>query len=302
VTARASISRRYTGNANPADDLATAVPTDGFINYPDHIQPIWTRARGTSGADTCTNCHADPARLDLRATYAGTGRLVSYEELLLGDPELDANGRPVTRLDDGVPVIVRGPALVEPMAGNAQGIARGSRLTEILFGETLKAGAAARTAHPNPPAGAPDHARLLNAAEKRLVAEWMDLGGQYFNNVTVSTSPVRRVTSLSQASFETQVLPVLNARCSSACHAPGSGSGSFARNRFILTGSVEGDYNATLAMISDTCNPAANALLVRPSTVPHPSGATGQAAAVLPTGSPDYTRISDWIRTGCPTP
>ena len=56
------------------------------------------------GANTCTTCHADPAKLDLRGTIAGTGRVVSYEELLLGDPVIDpATGLPVTRLRDGVP-------------------------------------------------------------------------------------------------------------------------------------------------------------------------------------------------------
>ena len=47
---------RYTGNANPADDLATPAPVNGLINYPQHIQPIWSRDRG---ANTCTDCHAD---------------------------------------------------------------------------------------------------------------------------------------------------------------------------------------------------------------------------------------------------
>ena len=37
VTARPSIVVRYTGNANAADDLATPAPTNGIINYPDHI-------------------------------------------------------------------------------------------------------------------------------------------------------------------------------------------------------------------------------------------------------------------------
>ena len=35
MTARAPISIRYTGNTNAADNLATAVPTNGFINYRD---------------------------------------------------------------------------------------------------------------------------------------------------------------------------------------------------------------------------------------------------------------------------
>jgi hypothetical protein len=307
VTARAPIAVRYTGNANPADDLATAVPSNGFINYPTHIAPIWTRARGVAGAQTCTGCHADPARLDLRATTAGTGRVVSYEELMLGDPVIDAaTGQPVTRLDEGVPMVVRGPALVETGAGGAVGMARSSRLTEILFGETLKAGAAARIAHPSPPASAPNHATMLNAAERRLVTEWMDLGGQYVNNP--ADGNVRPVTTLSQASFTAQVLPVLQASCATGCHAPG-GTGptpstppDFRRNRFILTGSAEGDFNATLAMISNTCMPASNYLLSRPSTTPHPAGALGQVRAVLPMGSAGYTTIANWISTGCPTP
>ncbi len=309
IAARTPITLRYTGNANPADDLVTPVPDNGVINYPQHIAPLWTRARGPGGAHTCTACHADPARLDLRGTIAGTGRMSSYEELLMGDPLLDADGNPVTRLEDGVPVVQRGPALVVTSSGaaNTAGQARKSRLTEILFGETLLAGSTARTEFPTPPGTAPDHATLLNAAEKRLVVEWMDLGGQYYNDPFDGASGVRTVTTLSQASFEAQVHPILRQRCASACHQPvGSNSApagsNFRENRYVLTGDAEGDYNVTLSMISNTCSPAQNALLARPSTVPHPAGATGQTTAVLPAGTPAYNRIASWIRSGCPTP
>jgi hypothetical protein len=305
VTARPSIIVRYTGNANAADDLATPAPTNGIVNYPDHIQPLWTRDRG---ANTCTNCHSDPTKLDLRANVAGTGRLVSYEELLVGDPVIDqATGLPVTRLEDGVPVVVRNAALVEPMAGSAEGITRSSRLGEILFGEQLKSSAEARAAHPNPPAGAPDHATLLSAAEKRLVTEWMDLGGQYFNNPSASNSPVRTVTALSRSAFDASVYPVIQANCV-ACHQPTGNAGaaqsgqSYLRNRYVLTGDAEGDYNVTLTMISNACNAASNALLARPSTLPHPAGAVGQTTAVLPAGSAGYNAIASWISTGCRTP
>jgi hypothetical protein len=308
VTARPTITVRYSGNANTADDLATAVPTNGVINYPDHIQPLWTRDRG---ANTCTNCHSDTAKLDLRATLAGTGRLVSYEELLVGDPVIDpVTGQPVTRLEDGVPVLVRNSPLVDNMAGNALGMTRASRLGEIMFGEQLKASAAARTAHPNPPATAPDHSTLLNAAEKRLMTEWMDLGGQYFNNVSASNSPVRTATPLSRSAFDASVYPVIRANCV-ICHQPTGNAGaaqtgqSYLRNRYILTGDAEGDYNVTLTMISNACNAstvASNALLQRPSTVPHPAGAVGQTAAVLPVGSAGYNAIANWISTGCSTP
>jgi hypothetical protein len=303
VQARTAVALRYAGNASAADDLATLAPTGGVINYPDHIAPLWSRARGTNGANTCTSCHTDPLKLDLRSTFGGTGRMVSYDELLIGDPVLDANGQPQTRLEEGVPVIVRGPALVEPMVGGADGIARSSRLTEILFGETLKAGAAARTAHPTPPAGTVNHATLLNAAEKRLVSEWMDLGGQYMNDPSKSPN-VRRVAALSQTTFTANVLPVLNSSCAS-CHAPTGSSGaaqtitSFLRNRFVLTGSPEGDYNVALTMVTDTCNASANPLLAKPSTVPHPAGAIGQATPVLAPASAGYAAIASWISSGC---
>ena len=304
ILARAPIAVRYSGNANAADDLVTPAPTGGIINYPEHVAPIWARARGTNGANTCTTCHADPTKLDLRATFGGSGRMVSYDELLIGDPVIDAaTGLPVTRIREGVPEVVRNAALVEPMASGADGIARSSRLTEILFGETLKAGAEARTAHPNPPAGAPNHANLLNAAEKRVVTEWMDLGGQYMNDPSRSPN-VRRVAALSQATFEANVLPVLRANCV-ACHQPSGNAGaaqttpSFARSRFVLTGNPEGDYNVSLTMVGNTCNAASNPLLRRPSTVPHPAGATGQTSAVLPPSSAGYIAISTWISSGC---
>jgi hypothetical protein len=296
--ARASMVVRYTGNTAPADDLATAVPVNGIINYPTHIAPIWERDRG---ANTCTGCHTDPAKLDLRSTTSGTGRLTSYEELLVGDPVIDpVTGLPQIQIRDGQPEVVRNAALVENMAGNAGGMARSSRLGEILYGENLMASAESRALYPNPPAGAPDHSKLLNKAEMRLVTEWMDLGGQYFNNPFdggVATS-----VPLSQDTFESQVLPILSNTCAASCHqaggvgstvAPGT---SFLGNRFVLTGSPEGDFGVTLSMISDTCNPASNFLLSKPSTVPHPSGGT---VAQLPLGSASYTTIFNWIQSGC---
>ncbi len=294
ISARAPIEIRYSGNANAADDLATTAPSNGIINYPDHIAPIWER--------NCVGCHASGnARLDLSSTISGTGRMTSYQELLLGDPLIDANGQPVTRIEDGVREVVRGPALVETMAQGADGLARSSRLGEILFGEALKAGAAARTAFPTP---APDHATLLNLAEKRLVTEWMDLGGQYFNNVMASNSPAKRASALSRATFDATVHPVLKSQCV-ACHQPAgssgaasSGNNSFARSRFVLTGSPEGDYNVTLSMISDTCSLSSNALIVRPSTAPHPSGAVA-GSTPLPAASAGYTAIANWITSGC---
>ena len=313
VVARSSIAVKYTGNANPADDLRTAVPTRGIVNYPDHIAPIWTRARGSNGALTCTGCHSDPDKLDLSASVGGSGRTTSYDELMLGDPVLDpATGLPRTRIEEGVLVIMRGPALVDTGAseGEALGLARKSRLVEIMFGEALMSGGDARTAHPNPPTTAPNHATMLNAAEKRLVAEWIDLGGKYYNDPFDPGANVRTIGGLSQATFESQVMPILKSTCAAACHqAIGSSASatpigtSFRNNRFVLTGDAEGDYGVTLTMISNACMPATNYLLKKPSTVPHPPGrvfAPGVVpTAVLPVGSAGYNTIAAWIQTGC---
>jgi len=304
VTARAAISLKYTGNPSAADDLATTVPVNGIVNYPEHIAPLWTRDRG---ANTCTNCHADTVKLDLRAGVAGTGRLTSYEELMLGDPVIDpVTGLPQTRIEEGVQVIVRGAALVDTSAGegDATGLTRKSRLGEIMFGENLMSGSGARTAHPNPPGTAPDHGTLLNAAEKRLLAEWMDLGGKYYNDPFNGSAGVRMIATLSQASFEAQVYPLMKSTCAANCHqAIGStttpAGTQFFQNRLVLTGDADGDFNVTLTMISNACQPASNYLLSRPSTVPHPTGAVGQATAVLPVGSAGYTAISNWIASGC---
>lgn len=310
IVARAPIQIRYTGNANPADDLQTPAPATtgthrGIINYPEHIAPIWTRARGPAGAHTCTNCHADPAVLDLRGTTSGTGRMTSYEELVMGDPIIDqATGLPQIVVRDGEPMIERGPALVETSssAANSAGGTRKSRLGEILFGETLLAGAGARTAHPNPPNTAPDHATLLNKAELRLVTEWMDLGGQYYNDPFNPNGSVRAINGLSEATFAATVQPILRRSCAASCHQAGNidpavpGGLTFRGNRFILTGSTEGDFGVTLSMISNTCNAASNYLLSRPSSNPHPAGGTGP---VLPVGSADYQTIANWISSGC---
>jgi len=310
VTARPSMALKYTGNADPADDLQTAAPTNGIVNYPTHVAPIFTRVRGPGGAHTCTSCHSDPDALDLTSSISGAGRMESYQDIMLGDPQMDpVTGLPITRIEEGVLVIVRGPALVDTMAseGDAHGLARKSRLYEIMSGRTLMAGADARAAHPNPPATAPDHSKMLNRAELRVLAEFMDLGGKYFNDPFDPAANVGQLNGLSMATFEKDVLPILTKTCAASCHqAIGSSMSdtpigtNFRNNRFVLTGDAEGDYGVTLSMISNVCDAKKNYLLSKPSTVPHPSTrATPQTTAVLPIGSANYNTIASWISTGC---
>jgi len=314
VSGRSTIALKYKGNAVASDDLATAAPVNGIVNYPTHIAPLWTRDRGVNNADKCTNCHTDTDKLNLGKTLAGTGRYVSYEELMLGDPKLDpVSGLPLTRVEEGVLVIVRGPALVDTMAseGDAGGLARKSRLMEIMTGETLMSSAETRAAHPNPPPPAPDHSKMLNAAELRVLAEFMDLGGKYFNDPFDPAANVKTINGLSEATFAKDVLPILTTTCAAACHqAIGSSMSktpigtSFRNNRLVLTGDAKGDYGVTLTMISDACNAASNYLLSKPSQLSsHPASPlkNGSSAAVpvLPVGSANYNTIASWIATGC---
>jgi hypothetical protein len=306
VTARPAVALRYTANPDAADDLVTPPPLDGVINYPQHIQPLWTRDRGTN---TCTNCHNISDHTDLSATIGGDGRVVSYDRLMIGDPQLDASGRPVIFFDDGVPMLQRQAALVNTAAseGEATGLARKSRLIEILSGQSLMSDAAARTSHPNPPSTAPDHSKMLNAAEKRLLAEWIDTGGKYYNDPFDPTSGTRIVPTLDEDTFAASVYPILQSTCAGCHQARGStntptGATSFTDNRFVLTGDPEGDWGVTMTMVSDTCHPPVDYLLARPSTIPHPDAATSQTAAVLPANSANYATIASWIAAGCLTP
>ncbi len=309
-------SLRYIGNTlcdgvtpDTANNLATLAPVNGIINYPDHIQPLWERARP---AGACVTCHSNPVKLDLRRIVSATGRFTSYQELLVGDPNI-VDGVPQTRIANGAIVVVLGPARINNMAsqGDAVGLARKSRLIEIMSGEELLASPAARTAFPTPgaaaPAGTPNHATLLNTAEKRLLAEWIDLGAQYYNDPFNSYGGVRVVNGLSRADFDSAtasnsqraIHSVLLETCGS-CHQaggndPNAPAPTFENNRFVLTGSSEGDFNATLSMVNNVCTPNLSYLLDKPST-PHP---VGSASAVLLQGSIDYNRIRSWIVAGC---
>jgi hypothetical protein len=148
---------------------------------------------------------------------------------------------------------------------------------------------------------------MLNAAEKRLLAEFIDLGGKYFNDPFDPAANVRTLNGLSMATFEKDVLPILSTTCASSCHqAIGSSMSdtpigtNFRNNRFVLTGDAEGDYGVTLSMITNACNADKNYLLSKPSTVPHPTTrADKQTTAVLPIGSANYNKIANWIATGC---
>lgn len=150
------------------------------INYEQHMQPLWntprvvTDALGTVIADnTCTTggCHvpvnamgqtAVPAgQLDLRGQPSNDvpDRFISYQELLFSDNEQEVI---MGALQDR-PGPVQVPASMS--AAGARASARFfSRFDTAVAGQTV------------------DHRTFLTPAEKRLIAEWLDIGAQYYNN------------------------------------------------------------------------------------------------------------------------
>lgn len=184
------------------------------INYVDHIQPIWERSRearpGAGGVmiDSCVGCHTDqdsmlvPAgQLDLTAAPSSVEpeHYRSYRELLFEDQEqlADGNGgigereRICTQIDEeGNAFTVNDPVIISAP------VRSGSANASNRFFNCFEGGAC------GPPAASPlpgncvegdgvpvpatrntvDHVGLLTAPELHLLSEWLDIGGQYYNN------------------------------------------------------------------------------------------------------------------------
>jgi hypothetical protein len=177
------------------------------INYETHIHPLWNLPRGTAGADTCTNCHTDTdammnpmepkGQLDLTdgASDQNADHFKSYHELLFNDNQqvidltsgllvdkmvqaTDGAGNPLFQTDAngdlildamGNPIPVMVPVTVTPSMSVA-----GARASSRFFDMFSNAG--------DPRNAVTNHVGFLSPAELKLLAEWLDIGGQYYNN------------------------------------------------------------------------------------------------------------------------
>jgi len=194
-------------------DLATTSPTSiaceqtwqarcrSVINYPTTIHPLWNLPRpqfdaagdpvpdGNGGQldMRCTLCHTqiDPAdgvtvimpagQLELtgETSIDEPDHLHAYRELLVTDnlqevignqlvdrtqPAVDVDGNPIT-----VPI---------PNPNGSPASIAGARASDRFFGRF------------EDPANnvTVDHYNILSGAERRLIAEWLDVGAQYYNN------------------------------------------------------------------------------------------------------------------------
>jgi mono/diheme cytochrome c family protein len=159
------------------------------------------------------------------------------------------------------------------------GESRQSHLIERIFGEELRAG------EPLPASDPAMHSTLLTDPEKLTLVEWIDLGAQ-FTNKQVITNTGRK--NLDQTVFQTAIQPILQQRCA-GCHVAGGGS------NFVLTGSLEGDLNATASRTNVT-NPANSILLLKATgTIPMFVDGLPVSPPPLALSDPDYTTILNWI-------
>ena len=174
------------------------------INYIEHIQPLWQLPRQKFDENTleliadntCTSCHSvvddnnisrvPHGQLDLTASVSSDepNHLTSYRELLFNDVEqeviegivvdrliiqLDENGNIVYQRDaegdllldteqNPIPVLMNVPV-------NAVLSPQGARASNNFF-KLFRGGS---------------HDGMLSVHELKLISEWLDIGGQYYN-------------------------------------------------------------------------------------------------------------------------
>jgi Hydrazine synthase alpha subunit middle domain len=177
------------------------------INYETHIHPLWSLPRGTAGADTCTGCHTDTdammnpkipdGQLDLTdgASDQNADQFKSYRELLFADNEqtidmgsgllvdllvqaTDGSGNPLFQTDNNGNLILDGmgnPIPVLVPVGVAPSMSAGGARASRRFFDMFTNAADPRNAVTN-------HVGFLTPEELKLLAEWLDIGAQYYNN------------------------------------------------------------------------------------------------------------------------
>ena len=191
-------------------DLTTASPTSlacmtdwswrcrSIINYEDNIHPLWSAPRlifdangdqvfnpdGSPASNNCLNCHTpvDPVLMMARVPAGQLDLLTDnprdvaeqhsvYRELLVTDnlQVLDlVSGMVIDATQvigqdiNGIDILANIPYAPPASVGNA-------RVSSDFFD---------RFNDPNDQ----DHFNIFSKAEQRLVAEWLDVGAQYYNN------------------------------------------------------------------------------------------------------------------------
>jgi hypothetical protein len=154
-----------------------------------YIQNLWQTARGPVVAgvatQTCTNCHnpvnlanqiqVPAGQIDLTGVASSVDATIvqSYEQVLFQHDELTLNMgvlQDLTVTDPGPPPTQVPVMLAAPMsAGDAGASTSFLRMFDGTFHDPVL-----------------DHTGFLTTGELRLISEWLDIGGQYYNDPFVA--------------------------------------------------------------------------------------------------------------------
>lgn len=189
-------------------DLTTASPTSSaclqdwqshcrsVINYETIIHPLWNEPRwvlddagdpvidpatGEPENNNCLNCHTPENPAD-GAVRVPAGQLELQDGLSPDEPDHFHAYRELLLTDNLQ--IIEGNALVNATRVIGQD-AEGNDIIEfILTDAPARAGSAALSSDFFDPFNDPAdlHYNILSEAERRLIAEWLDVGAQYYNN------------------------------------------------------------------------------------------------------------------------
>lgn len=174
------------------------------INYPDHIQPLFEVDRTTvddAGVvvndNTCISCHTPSnadgetqvpiAQLDLtnQPSLDNPNQLTGYRELLFTDnevelvegvlldklvPAFDANGNPIFERDEDGELILDPEGNPIPVMQTVP-VSASARATSATASNTFFNAFTTGS-----------HVGYLSDSELKMIAEWLDLGAQYYNN------------------------------------------------------------------------------------------------------------------------
>jgi hypothetical protein len=148
------------------------------IHYETHIHPLWGVDRG---ANTCTGCHTSANNTavpdgQLELTDGPDGQVPehfkAYRELLFTDNEQELVGgvlqdimNPTGPIDPNTGLPTPEPVPVPPSMSPAGALASNTFFSRFATGAT--------------------HDGFLTPEELRLLAEWLDIGAQYYNDPSV---------------------------------------------------------------------------------------------------------------------
>ena len=175
------------------------------IHYPTVIQALWDFPRQTLNADgtvatdhTCSTCHSEtsaaktiqvpPGQLDLTGAASTVVTTVtnSYEDLVFAHNEQTLNMGVLQDLMVPVPGPPTGPP--DPITGQPTQLMMAVSLTApMTAGSAIGSQAAFISKFDGTDHGITvDHTGYLTTAELRLISEWLDIGGQFYNDPFVA--------------------------------------------------------------------------------------------------------------------